>query len=125
MYYPILNMLTISQRIPLFLTVCIGSRLAFSYIASFVKGKYATVFSAILATMGMGFLVIYFGGLRKTGAEAGGKIWWNHMRPFHGTMYLIAAKSLLLGYNAISSNAIFIDTMVGLIVFLHHHFIWI
>lgn len=126
MYYPILNMmLTVTQRIVLFLTACIGSRLTFSYIASFVEGKYATVFSAVLATIGMGFLIIYFGGLRKTGAEAGGKIWWNHMRPFHGVMYLLAGITLWFGYNVIPSNLILIDTMVGLIAFLYHHFIWI
>ena len=116
---------SIRNRIMLFLIACIGARLLFSYIASFVEGVWAQLFALVLGAIGIGFLVIYFGGLRKTGAEAGGTIWWNHMRPFHGIMYTLAAILVWFGWNMIASNLIFIDTIAGLIVFLYHHFIWI
>ena len=116
-------MFTLENRIMLFLTACIGTRFLFSYIASIVDGVWAKLFAIVLGAIGMGFLVIYFGGLRKTGAEAGGMIWWNHMRPLHGALYVFAAISLgILEDNSNASRAIFIDTIIGLMAFLHHHF---
>lgn len=113
----------LTNRLTAFLIGCIGTRLAFSYIASTVEGIWNNLFGLVLITIGIGFLIIYFGGLRKTGFEAGGKIWWDWLRPFHGIMYLVAGSALVMyNKNNLASNLIFADTIVGLFAFLHHHF---
>ena len=37
----------------------------------------------------IGFISIYLLDLRKKGIESNGKIWWNDMRPIHGSLYLL------------------------------------
>jgi len=113
----------LTQRQLTFLIGCIGTRLAFSYIASIADGIWKHLFGTVLMAIGVGFLVIYFGGLRKTGFEAGGKIWWDWLRPFHGLMYLTAGIALCMyDQNRVASQIIFADTIIGLLAFLHHHF---
>lgn len=93
----------------LFLVGCIGARI---FLA-----KLAPKLSPLLFCIAMGFLIIYAGGYRKTGIETGGKaIWWNHLRPIHGALYLVAA---LVPYW--SSVVILIDTVIGLFAYLHHN----
>ena len=50
----------------------------------------------------------------------GDKIWWNDLRPIHGTMYALFA------YNAITGNDfawifLLIDVIIGLVSFLTFH----
>jgi hypothetical protein len=69
----------------------------------------------------LGFFVIYFGNLRKTGIETGGNIiWWNDLRPVHGLLYSLFA------YNAIMKNSsswiyILIDVIIGFTSFIVYH----
>lgn len=112
----------IQKRIAIFLIFCIGSRLGIAYLAKKLKGLWRNILSLIIAVMGAGFLIIYFGGLRKTGRETGGKlIWWNHLRPIHGLLYLTASALLYYGHSCWSSQVIVIDTMIGLSAFLTYH----
>lgn len=115
-------MLSIKQRIILFLFGCIGSRLFLSYLAKYLRGIYSTILSLLILIMGMGFFIIYWGDLRKTGLETGGNpIWWNSIRPIHGTFYV--TSSILLSYNHYcwSSQVLLIDTLFGLSAFILHH----
>ena len=110
------------KRIMAFLILCIGSRLGLAYLAKNLSGIWSNIITAVFAIIGAGFLVIYFGGLRKTGAETGGNpIWWNHLRPIHGALYLIAAGLLFYGHRCWGSQVIIIDTLVGLTSFLLFH----
>ena len=77
-----------------FLVGCIGVRLAIAYAAknmSLTNRKYLAI--PVLATA-IAFIILYLFDLRKTGFEAGGRIWWNKLRPVHGlllTSYAIYA----------------------------------
>ena len=112
----------IQKRIFYFLVLCIGARLGLAYLAKNLTGKWSMLLSGVIASMGLGFLIVYFGGLRKTGAETGGtKIWWDHLRPVHGILYIIAAALLSYGHRCWGSQVILIDTLFGLTAFLLHH----
>ena len=110
------------KRILTFLVLCIGARLGLAYLAKNLSGKWSLLLATIITAMGMGFLIIYFGGLRKTGAETGGKpIWWNSLRPIHGVLYLIAAGLLFYRHRCWGSQVIVVDTLIGLTAFLLYH----
>jgi hypothetical protein len=70
----------------------------------------------------IGFFYLFFSGTRKTGMEVfGDKIWWNNLRPIHGSLYLLFA------YNAITGNQnawiyLLVDVIIGLISFLIFHY---
>ena len=69
----------------------------------------------------IGFLVIYFGGLRKSGAETfGEKIWWNNLRPVHAVLYFIFAI-LAFKKNKKSWVVLLIDVIIGFLSFIIHH----
>lgn len=113
----------IQTRFLLFLLGCIGVRIILVYLAKTIpltSLKYMGYLSLIPA---LGFLYIYFSGVRKTGAEVfGDEIWWNNLRPIHAALYM------LFSYNAIIGNRsawvyLFIDVAFGLISFLTYHFL--
>lgn len=113
---------TIKQRILLFIFACITSRIGIAMMIKYSSGIWSSILNIIIFIMGMGFMIIYFGGLRKTGVETGGKpIWWNYLRPVHGTLYLLASFLLFYKHKCWSSQIILIDTMVGFSAFLLHH----
>ena len=115
-------------RIFTFLTLCIGARVLLAFVPLFIKSYsiaplyHIRVLSIILLAISIGFFTIFFGGLRKTGVETLGKpIWWNALRPVHGTLYLISA---LLSWNArytYTSIVLGIDVFIGLVSFMTHH----
>lgn len=100
----------LSKRIFLFLVLCIPSRLLLTYLTykQLVPGL-------LLLGIGVSFWLIYLLGLRKTGAETfGDTIWWDNLRPIHGTNYIIAGITGRYEY-------LLFDTIVGLMAFLFHH----
>jgi hypothetical protein len=106
----------------LFLLGCIPTRLFLAYLINksildknLVLQKIITV---ILASISIGFAIIYIFKLRETGPEVfGDKIWWNHLRPIHSFMYGLAAY-LLYNNNNGSSLIIVMDTFIGLSAYL-------
>jgi hypothetical protein len=102
-----------------FLFGCIGTRLAFAYLATI----YPIYTAFIAALISAGFFYVYFTGSRPTGIETGGKpIWWNKFRPLHGLMYGLFA---ILSYNSVSYNGykyapivIVLDALIGLGLFI-------
>ncbi len=94
----------------IFLIGCIGTRLAFAYLATLYP-----VYTAIIASViSVGFFYVYFTNSRPTGIETGGKpIWWNQFRPLHGIMYGLFA---ILSYNGNKYAPIIIvlDAFIGL-----------
>lgn len=113
-----------------FLIGCMGTRIGLGlYIQSnhFLHSRYIyTILHIAITLMGLGFIIIYLGGLRKTGIETNGQpIWWNSLRPFHGIMYIFV--SWLLFHRTKSnlytaSHILIVDAMIGLIAWLVYHF---
>ncbi len=109
------------KKIIAFLLGCLGIRLILALIAKNIS-KHNLKLSAIPATIiGLSFLFIYLFDLRKSGFEAGGKIWWNNMRPIHGLMYICYA---CYAYKQVDFAwiVLLLDTIIGFIAWLWHYY---
>jgi len=113
---------TIQKRFLLFLIGCIGTRLLFVYLSYIASTTYLKYMGYLALLPAIGFFYLFLSGSRKTGGEVfGDKIWWNDLRPVHGTMYLLFA------YNAINGNDfawmyLLADVIIGVISFLIFHY---
>jgi hypothetical protein len=112
----------IQKRFLLFLFGCIPTRLAIMYLAKISPIEYLPILGYIALIPALGFIYLYFSGIRTSGPETfGDKIWWNNLRPIHAIFYLLFA------YNAINQvrNAwlyLMYDVIFGLFSFLIFHY---
>lgn len=114
---------TLHKRYLLFLVACIGSRSLLVLLAKTLKTAYLPYMGALALLPAIGFFYIYFTGSRKTGAEVfGQKIWWNELRPLHGTLYLLFSY-LAITKNSYAYVALLVDVIIGLLAFFNHHFL--
>lgn len=114
----------LTDRMKLFLIGCIGVRLAISLLAKYIgeKMNWALPYLGIVALIpAIGFITIFLGNLRKNGAEAGGRIWWNNMRPIHGVMYLLFSL-FAIKKKSFSWRVLLIDVLIGLVAWFRHYF---
>ncbi len=92
MYICILKMQNTDKRLLLFLVGCIGTRSLIAYLAKIASPEYLQIMGYLALLPVFGFFWIWATGARQTGAEVfGDKIWWNHLRPIHGTLYALFA----------------------------------
>lgn len=109
----------------LFFLGCIPVRLLLAYASyALLKNDSKLLYLLIVATIviGIGFWTIYLNGWRKTGGETfGKKIWWNSLRPVHGTMYLLFSLTALLGYKDAWIFLLF-DVCLGVVAEIVHSF---
>lgn len=111
----------IQKRFILF-SICILVRTLFVILAYYLDKKYVYYASFPSAIIGIGFLTIYFGNFRGTGAEVfGSKIWWNSLRPLHGFNYLVFAYLAFTMKNN-SYIPLLFDVILGTIVFIMYHY---
>jgi len=76
--------------------LCIAARLAVAWLVHRVDDRALPYLSAAIAAAGLGMLLQY--NRRMVALEstaAGGAVWWNELRPLHGSMWLAAG---LAGY---------------------------
>ena len=106
-------MINNKNRIYIFFIICIGIRLLISIVAKHINISYLPNLAVIALIISIGFMVIYMTGIRKTGYEAGGKIWWNHLRPVHAMLYFIFAM-LAFKKDKNAWIALFIDALLGI-----------
>jgi hypothetical protein len=113
---------SIQKRFLLFLFGCIPSRLALAALAKYSPTAYLPYLGYLALLPAFGFIYLFFSGKRTIGLETQGTpIWWTKFRLFHGLMYLLFAFYAIQKY----SNAykiIVADTIVGLVLFLIHHY---
>jgi hypothetical protein len=104
----------------LFYLGCIPTRLVFAYLGYMVNHNQTSkeirnLFLSTTLAIGIGFLMIYMMGWRKTGLEVGGgKIWWNSLRPIHSLNYLLFTLGSLMGWE----NAwwiLLLDVVIGIV----------
>lgn len=114
---------SMTKRMILFLGGCIPARLILTFLAkAYYTSKYITFLGFIISAIGLGFFTIYFLGIRKTGLETDGKpIWWNSLRPIHGTFYLTSGLMILFGKREYAWIPLLIDTLFGLFAFFIKH----
>ena len=112
----------IQKRFLLFLIGCIGTRTLIVLIAKYIDVSYLPYIGYLAILVSIGLFFHFCAGTRKTGPEVmGDKIWWNDLRPVHGTLYLLFA------YYSIQNNRdawifLLIDVIVGLISFIAYHY---
>ena len=112
----------IQKRFIAFLIGCMGARLLLTYLSYKLDSKYLPYMGILTLIIGLGFTSIYIFGLRKIGAETFGReIWWNNLRPIHAFFYLYFTY-LAFKKKKISYLPLLIDTILGLIAFLYHHY---
>lgn len=122
LYHEYILMFNIQNRFILFLLGCIPTRLFLVFLARYGDKTIRTILSGITFSIATGFLIIYFGGLRKTGVETGGDvIWWNDLRPVHAFIYYAFAISNYYG-NRGAWKLLLLDTFVGLTSFFIFHY---
>lgn len=110
------------KRFALFLIGCIGTRFLLTYLAKTVPLTYLPILGYLAVIPAFGFLIIYVMGWRTTGREVfGDKIWWNSLRPVHGILWMLFAI-LAIRKNQNAWIILLIDTLIGLVAFLVHHF---
>lgn len=111
----------IQKRFAMFLIGCIGIRSLFAYVAK-RSSKQVLFYLGMLALIpAIGFITIYFTGIRNTGAEVfGEKIWWNDLRIVHAMLYILFAIYAFQNKD-FAWIPLAIDVMIGLIAFLLYH----
>lgn len=104
-------------RMYTFLIGCIGTRLLIAYMAKIMNTKYLQYTSIPALIIGVTMIYLYATNQRQYGYEAGGKIWWNKQRPYHGLLFIIYA---LMAYkkNKYAYVLLLIDALFGLINYL-------
>jgi hypothetical protein len=111
----------IQKRFLLFIFGCILIRSVLVIIAQKYT-DYLPIMGSVALIPAIGFLYIYFTDSRKTGNEVfGDKIWWNDLRPIHGTLYLLFAF-FALNSNPNSWIILLFDVMIGLTSFIYFHY---
>ena len=120
--YFLYNMLSnIQKRFLLFLIGCIGVRFMFTYIAKVASKRVLFYMGALALLPALGFLIIYFTGIRNRGPEVfGEKIWWDDLRIVHALLYILFAIYAFQG-KTFAWVPLGVDVTLGLIAFLVHH----
>jgi hypothetical protein len=110
------------MRFLLFLGGCIPMRLALTMMAKYIPLVYLPYMALITLPIAIGFLYLYFTGKRRTGTETqGAPIWWMPYRIIHGLSYLLFSI-LALKHMKDAYIVLLLDTLFGLGLFLHHHY---
>jgi hypothetical protein len=105
------------KRNLLFLIGCIGTRTLFVLLAKYLDKKYLPYMGYLALLIASGFTIIYFTGIRDTGAEVfGDKIWWNNLRPIHALLYFTFAY-LAITQNNYAWVPLLFDVLFGLFAF--------
>lgn len=108
-------------RFLFFLFGCIGTRSLFTLGSAYAPVSYLPWFGAVALIPALGWFYLIFLGERDTGPEVfGERIWWKHLRPLHMILWGFFAY-LAFQRNPYAWIVLFMDTLLGLILFLHHH----
>jgi hypothetical protein len=117
-----LSLTKLQKRFLLFLIGCMGARLFLVYMAYKLPLFWLKIMGVFAILLAIGFLTIFWFGLRKYGQETmGDKIWWNSLRPFHALMYLTFGIMALMSIQKYAWIILLVDVLVGLIAFIIHH----
>jgi len=115
-------MTPMQKRFLLFLGGCIPARLALTAAAKYLPLSYLPYMGIVTLVIAIGFLYLYFTGKRTTGLETqGAPIWWMKFRIFHGLMYGLFSF-LAFNYMRNAYKVLLVDTIIGLLLFLHYHY---
>lgn len=108
------------KRFSLFL-VCISIRFFIAFLAKGANNYLLYMMGLLAVIPAFGFFYLFFTGKRTSGIETfGSKIWWNNLRPVHGTLWILFSFFAMRG----NSNAwmfLLVDVIIGIVSFLRFH----
>lgn len=109
------------NRILAFLFGCMIVRFAWAFAAYRFSTDIVWWMTWPALVIGLGMWIIFLFDLRPTGAEVNHeRIWWNHLRPLHGTLYL--AFALLAFTRSVHAHKLlFADAILGFLAFTVFH----
>jgi hypothetical protein len=111
------------KRLILFIFGCFISRLLLALLAKKLPIKFLPYMGYIALIPAIGFLVIYFGNLRKMGIEVGyNDIWWDALRPIHGFAFLLFAI-YAMEKKDYAWIVLLCDAFFGLVAFIAFHYV--
>jgi hypothetical protein len=106
----------------MFLLGCIPVRLSFVVLSQHMSLAALKVSSIPAAILAISLWVIFVMGWRKTGLETqGAPIWWNALRPVHGTLWAFIAYYGWQGDREKLWRLLLLDVCIGLVSFLIFH----
>lgn len=112
----------IQKRFLLFIFGCVGSRSLFAYVAKIASKQVLFYLGALALLPALGFVIIYFTGIRNTGAEVfGSTIWWDDLRIVHSLLYTLFAIYAFQG-KSFAWVPLGIDVTIGVLAFIVHHY---
>ena len=92
--------------------VCILARLGLAYAATQDNLRRPLMF--FLLGVATAWLAMSAGIVRRDrGQEAGGKIWWKHLRLLHAINYIAASSYLVRGLNTEAAAILVADVALG------------
>ena len=92
--------------------LCIAARLLLAWYM-YKSNKFVQIFVGAVASV---WTLMTLGIVRRDhGREAGGRIWWKHMRPFHAGMYAMSLYYSTFDHE-MSALILIADVAVGTIV---------
>jgi hypothetical protein len=112
------------KRIIVFLFGCILARTILVFLAKKLDKKYVKIMGYLALPIGLSFMYLYFIGNARADAQlewlGDKKIWWNELRPIHGTLYLLFSLYAIQGKDW-AWVILLVDVIVGLSSWLIHH----
>jgi hypothetical protein len=108
------------KRALTFFILCLGVRLCIALIAKNLSTKALKLSAFPALLLGISFISLYLFDLRKNGIEAGGKIWWNSLRPVHGMLFVLYSIYAFKG----EKNAyivLLLDVFIGLLAWINKY----
>lgn len=110
-------------RMILFIILCIGARLKLVHISKKLSKNNLKLSAIPAIILGLSFMIFYLFDLRKKGIEAPNHIiWWNSLRPIHGSLYILYAIYAIKGVKN-AYIVLLIDVIIGLIAWVNKYFI--
>jgi hypothetical protein len=106
----------------LFLVGCLGTRALLALLAWWGGPRTRRALAALYTVIATGLLVHFVFGTRPTAPEAGGRVWWNHARPWHAALHLLFAVHVAAGarHGTGAWRYLAADVVLGLAVWLAH-----
>ena len=110
-------MFTNTNRILLFLLLCIPLRIIISIIPLFIPIKYLQYYSLLTGYLSFSFIYLYLTNKRLNAPEGGGITWWKDLRIIHSLLYLTSTVYLIQN-KRLASLPLILDIITGLIGFI-------
>jgi hypothetical protein len=102
-----------------FIFGCIPLRFLLAFLVYIISIDKLPYIGILLFAIGLSFVYLYLTDSRLDAPEAGGKTWWNAIRPIHGMLYITAAI-YAFKQNRYAYVFLVFDVLFGLGAYLRH-----